>query len=447
MQVLSSFPWIRRFALQLALVSFALVLMVPIAACGSSNSSGSESTSSGPVNLTIWSWVPGGLDKAAALFNQTHPNIHVTVRDVGAGPVEYDKLFTAIKANNEPDMALVEYQYMPTMEATGALVDLSQYGASSVKNQFVPWTWSDSTLGSAVYMIPWDSGPMIMSYRADLFKKYNLPVPTTWAQYADDAAKLHAADPNAYMTDFPPRQPGQFVGYVWQAGGRLFGINGQSWNVSINNPQALQVASYWQDLINKKLIKTQPDFDNAWYSDLQTGGMATWFSGPWGLAVLEQNAPKTSGDWRVAPVPQWQAGQSVDGDWGGGGNVVFKSSKHPKEAAEFVEWVATNQQSLNYVIQGSTLYPADIAGLSNAVWTASQPFFGNQVVGTVLKQESSEVNVNFQWGPTTSQLFNDIGDNFTNAVNGRSTLMDGLNATQQSTVSYMQKQGFSVSGS
>jgi multiple sugar transport system substrate-binding protein len=75
----------------------------------------------------------------------------------------------------------------------------------------------------------------------------------------------------------------------------LFSINGQSWNVSINNPQAQQVASYWQDLINKKLVKTEPDFTAAWYHDLQTGTLATWFSGPWGLSVLESNAPQTSG--------------------------------------------------------------------------------------------------------------------------------------------------------
>ncbi len=442
-QFLSSFPWGRRFAAEFAIVGLALVFMVPLAACGGGSSSGG-STSSGPVNLTMWNWVPGGLDKAAALFSQTHPGIHVTVQNVGAGPVEYDKLFTAIKANNEPDMALMEYQYMPTFEATGALVDLSQYGASSVKDQFVPWTWTLSTLGSAVYLIPWDSGAMVMNYRADLFQKYNIPVPTTWAQYADAAAKLHAADPNVYITDFPPRQPGEFVGYIWQAGGQLFGINGQSWKVSINSPQAQQVASYWQDLINKKLVKTEPDFDNAWYHDLQTGGIATWFSGPWGLAVLQSNAPQTSGKWRIASPPQWQAGQSVDGNWGGGGNVVFKSSKHPKEAAEFVEWVATNQQSLDYIIKGSTLYPADKAGLDNPFWSTPQPFFGNQVVGTVLKQLSSQVNNNFQWGPTTSQLFNDIGDQVANVVIGRGTLTDALNAVQQSTVTYMKKQGFSV---
>ncbi|HAT46839.1 MAG TPA: sugar ABC transporter substrate-binding protein, partial [Ktedonobacter sp.] len=268
MQLFSSFPWMRRFASGFAIVSVALLIIVPLAACGGGSSSGS--TSSGPVNLTYWSWIPG-MDKQVALFNQTHPNIHITWSNVGSGTIEYNKLFTAIKANNEPDVSQVEFQTLPQFETTGALVDLSKYGANAVKNQFPTWMWNQVSLSNAIYAIPQDGGPMVLYYRADLFQKYHLPVPTTWAQYADDAAKLHAANPSSYITDFPPRQPGQFVGYVWQDGGSMFSISGQSWKVSINNPQALQVASYWQDLIDKKLVKTDPDFDNAWYNDLQTG--------------------------------------------------------------------------------------------------------------------------------------------------------------------------------
>jgi len=163
----------RRFAAGFALVSLALAIMASLAACGGSGGSSSGSTtSSGPVNLTVWAWTPGA-DKSAALWNSTHPNIHVNVINVGAGKTEYDKLFTAIKANNEPDIGMVEYQYMPTFETTGSLVDLSQYGANSVKNHFPAWTWNQVTLGNAVYSIPQDIAPMGLWYRQDIFQKYN----------------------------------------------------------------------------------------------------------------------------------------------------------------------------------------------------------------------------------------------------------------------------------
>ncbi|HYU76542.1 MAG TPA: extracellular solute-binding protein [Ktedonobacteraceae bacterium] len=120
-----SFPqWMRCLALRFAIVSMALVIMAPLAACGGSGSTTSSTTSSGPVNLTFWNWIPG-IDKVVARFNQTHPNIHVTAQNVGSGPTEYDKLYTAIKANNEPDLGMIEYQLLPTFESTGALVDFS----------------------------------------------------------------------------------------------------------------------------------------------------------------------------------------------------------------------------------------------------------------------------------------------------------------------------------
>jgi multiple sugar transport system substrate-binding protein len=108
------FPWMRRFASWFSIIGVALLLMVPLAACGGS-------TSSGPVTLTYWGWIPS-LGKQVALFNQTHPNIHVNWVNVGAGSTEYDKLFTAIKANNEPDLAEIEFQLLPTFETTGGLV-------------------------------------------------------------------------------------------------------------------------------------------------------------------------------------------------------------------------------------------------------------------------------------------------------------------------------------
>src|SRR5690348_11365300 len=155
MQLFSFFPWMRRFALQPVFVSLALMLMVSLAACGGGSSSSSGNTSSGPVNLTFWSWVTG-IDKSVALWNSSHPNIQVKLANVGSGPIEYDKLYTAIKANNEPDLAQVEFQLLPSFETTGALVDLSSYGANDVKDKFVPWTWSQVSLGNAVYAIPQD---------------------------------------------------------------------------------------------------------------------------------------------------------------------------------------------------------------------------------------------------------------------------------------------------
>ncbi len=439
----------RRFSMSFFLVSLALGIMLPLAACGGSTggstSGTSSTTSSGPVNLTYWGWIPG-TDKMVALFNKTHPGIHVSWVQTPGGQPTYDKMFTAIKANNEPDLGQVEYQLLPNFESTGALVDQSAYGAASIKDQFVPWTWNQVVLGNAIYAIPGDTGPLGMYYRSDLFKQYNIPVPTTWAQYADAAAKLHAANPNYYIADFPPKSGGWFTGLAWQNGAHFFGINGQSWTVNVANPQSLQVANFWQGLLDKKLVKTETDFTPGFYHDLGTGAISTWIGAPWTASTISTNVTATSGKWSVAPIPQWEAGQTKNGNWGGSTEVVFKSSKHPKEASEFAQWLYTDPDAVGIYISDAGAYPAKSALLNSKLLNAPNPYFGNQNLNDVFQTASQQVDATFQWGPTMNQFYLDLGDNFTNAANGKGTLADALNATQTSTVASMKKQGFPVSG-
>ena len=97
------------------------------------------------------------------------------------------------------------------------------------------------------------------------------------------------------------------------------------------------------------------------------------------------------------------------------------------------------------MIKVNSSYPALQSALDSPLVNAPQPFFGNQVLGSVFKDASAHVNVNFQWGPTMNQVYTDMGDDFANAINGKGTLVSQLNTAQQQTVSFMQKQGFSVS--
>src|SRR5260370_26222060 len=112
------------------------------------------------------------MDKQVELFNQSHPNIHVNVVNVGAGPLEYNKLYTAIKANNTPDVAQIEFQLLPTFETTGGLLDIAPYAAASVKNDFAAWPSAQQTQGNAIYAIPQYTRPMAMFYRASILQQH-----------------------------------------------------------------------------------------------------------------------------------------------------------------------------------------------------------------------------------------------------------------------------------
>jgi multiple sugar transport system substrate-binding protein len=441
-----SFPrWIPRFIVKFVIPGLMIALVASLAACGGATPSSSSSTSSGPVTLTFWTWVPN-VQSEVNLFEQSHPNIKIKVVNAGQGAPEYTKLRTVLKAGSGgPDIVQIEFQYLPTFELTGDLVDLSQYGANSIKNDYVPWTWSQVTQGSKVYAIPQDSGPMGLLYRKDIFDQYHLAVPQTWAQYAQEAIALHKANPKIYMTDFPLGDPGWFNGLLWQAGSRPFKVNGTNVSVNINDPAALQVANYWGNLINQKAVQTAPDFTTDWYTGLAKGTYATWVTAAWGPVFLSGVAAQSAGKWRAAPLPQWTAGGQASANWGGSTDAVTTQSQHPKEATEFAMWLNHDQNSAKMFAQQQFLFPT-LEGVLNdpSFVNAPSSFYGGQQVNQVFASASGNVDTSFQWSPFQDYVYTQMTNQLGVAINGKSTFEQAMNNLQSSVVTYAKNQGFTV---
>jgi len=205
------------------------------------------------------------------------------------------------------------------------------------------------------------------------------------------------------------------------------------------------VANFWQQLINKKLVKVEPDFSDGWYHDLQNGVVASWPTAVWGDNTIISNAPGTKGDWRVAPMPQWNAsGPPVESSWGGSTTVVFKDTKHPQQAAEFAMWLNTNLGSWKTLISAGGLYPAEIQAQKLPEVNSGMSFFGGQNIFTIFRQSAAKTDPDWTWGPVMSQTFTQMADGFAKSVTGGPSLGAVLQSVQSQTLALMKSQGFSV---
>ncbi|MCU1494727.1 MAG: putative substrate-binding transport lipoprotein [Acidimicrobiaceae bacterium] len=407
----------------------------------------SQSHAAKPVALTLWSWDSFATPEVK-MFEKLHPNVRINVVNAGTGLAEYTKLRTAIQAGSGvPDLIDMEFPEMRTFEATNSLLDLSKYGANAVANQFVPWVWSQTSANGQVYGIPLATGQMAMIYRADIFKKYGIPIPTTWAQFATDAAKLRTADPGGYLTDIASNDYNAFMGLAEQAGATPFIPAGKnSWNINLNSTAMQKLVSYWGPLIANKTVSTDADFTTAWYQGMSSGKYATWISASWAPSFLEGIAKNTSGEWRVAVLPQWTAGASVGGNIGGGAYVASKTTKYPQIATEFLEFMSTNPQSAAYLALQEFRFPTTkVEAASPTFLQQKVPFFGGQEVNRLFAKVDNSVNKNFAWSP-----FNDfVASSFLTTVgvamgNKQSNLKPSLQAWQSAVVSYGRRQGFTV---
>jgi multiple sugar transport system substrate-binding protein len=437
---------VSRYSKRLTFLFAATVILGPLLA--SSGRVEARPAASSVVHLVYWDWVPN-IDKAIAIWNQTHPSIQVTLANVGGGSTEYTKLRTALKANSgAPDLVMLEYQFLPTFASIGGLVDLSKYGAAKASKLFTAGSWSQTVQGKRVYAIPQDTGPMAMLYRADLFRKYNLPVPKTWAQFSADAIAMHKADPNLHIADFMATQDDWLFGLMWQAGAQFFKGQGNDWTVHIDNQAAIKVANFWEKLVRAGAVSADSPWTPDWFNGFATGKYATFMPGAWGIDTLKENAAGTAGNWRVAELPQWKAGKHDTGMWGGAATAVTLQSKHPKEATEFAIWIDSNARALfppgN---KGLPLWwPASTAGLKVSKLYGHDSFYGGQEAGKVFASVSRHVVRGFVWSPFQDYVFSTLGTNLTDAVGGKMSFADALKKTQQQVVTFEQQQGYSIHG-
>jgi multiple sugar transport system substrate-binding protein len=416
-----------------------------LAACGSSDDD--SKADSGPVSLTYWAWAPG-MDKVVDLWNKGEgkkDQITVTVKKQASGDTLVTKILTAHKAKNGPDLVQAEYQALPTLVSNDAVADLAK-SVGDARSRFADGVWQQVTLGTdAVYAVPQDIGPMMFYYRADLFKKYGLKVPTTWDEFAQDARQLKKKAPGLDLTTFSANDSGLFAGLAQQAGARWWTTSGDKWKVAIDDAATQKVAKFWGGLVKEGVIDNQPMYTPAWNKALDTGKQIAWVSAVWAPGTLTTAAPDTKGKWAMAPLPQWSASENVTGSWGGSSTAVTTDSKHQAAAAKFAAWLNTDGEALNALAKESGIYPAATNAQTSGAFAAAPDYFSNQPDFYTKAAEIAKTTAPSAWGPNVNVAYTSFNDAFGAAAKNKSDFTAALRTMQDDTVADMKKQGFEVS--
>jgi len=444
----------RRAAIRRVASLAAAGAVVAAALVGCSSSGGSSSSSGGSASdvdaalkkggtITVWNWTPVAKDQVAA-FEKAYPKVKVNLVNAGTNSTEYTKLQNAVKAGKgAPDVAQIEYYALPQFALSDSLVDLSQYGFDKLKSDFSSGPWNNVNLEGKLVALPQDSGPMALFYNKTEFEKYGLTVPTTWDQYIADAKKLHAADPNAYITS-DSGDPGFVTSMIWQAGGHPFKVDGTKVTVNLQDEGTKKFTSTWNQLVEGKLLSPVVGWSDDWYKALGNGQVASLITGAWMPGTLESSVPQGSGQWAVAPIPTYD-GKPANAENGGSAAAVMKQSKNPALAAGFVKWLNDNQDSVNIFVKGGGGFPSTVADQNSADFINQTPaYFGGQKINQVLVDGAKNVLDNWQYLPYEVYANSIFGDTVGKAYSDNTSLDAGLEAWQKSLISYGNQQGFKV---
>jgi multiple sugar transport system substrate-binding protein len=387
-----------------AAAAAAVALATGLAACGSSGSSPGTASSAAaagnspaaiaaalhkPATLTFWAWAPQSKDIVSA-FEKKYPKVKVNLVNAGTGTAAYTKLQNAIKAGaGAPDVAQIEYYALPQFALPGDLADLNSFGLGSQRGNFSTAVWDSVNVTGSLVGLPQDTGPMVLFYNTKVYDKYKIPVPATWAEFAASAKKLHAADPKEYITN-DTGDPGFTTSMIWAGGGHPYTISGTK-NVTIDLQDAgsMKFSNLWNPLIRDGLLAPITSWSSQWYQGLANGSIASLVTGGWMPVDLETGVPVGKGDWRVAPLPEWTAGQAVTSENGGSSDAVLKSSKNELAAVGFLEFMDSGPGA--QISANSGDFPAANSILdSSSFLNAAPAYFGGQKINTVLSQSAKK---------------------------------------------------------
>ena len=93
--------------------------------------------------------------------------------------------------------------------------------------------------------------------------------------------------------------------------------------MSVNDAATKKVADYWGGLVTEGAIDSKPMYTPEWNAQLNNGTLLSLAERGLGARACCPGTRRTRpGKWKMAPLPQWTAGENKTGSWGGSSTAV-----------------------------------------------------------------------------------------------------------------------------
>ena len=285
-------------------------------------------------------------------FEAEHPGVHVHVQQI-PWTAAHEKLLTAYVGHASPDVAQLGNTWVPEYVALGALIPLDsliRLTPSISALDYFPGIWATNVLGDTAFGIPWYVDTRLLFYRKDLFAQAGFSTPpATWAQWMTALKAVKALDgPGQYPFYLPTNEWNTPVILALQSGSPILRDGGR---YAAFDDSAFRKAfdfylGFYRDGLAPKVGITE--VGNI-YQEFERGTYAMWISGPWSIGEFRRRTPPDFQDkWATAPMPGPTGSASGVSLAGGSSLVVYRSSPHPKESWELVEFLSRPREQLKF---------------------------------------------------------------------------------------------------
>jgi multiple sugar transport system permease protein len=298
--------------------------------------------------------------RTAAEFEAAHPNIHIEV-DAGVD-MNDNKVLAMVAAGVEPDVVGIDPNYFATYADKNILLPLDSFpdlngSEANLKGRYANAVASYSWHGR-LYVLPRDvSCTAYIFYNKKLFREAGVPYPDgtwTWdthvrkelrerdfAWVMDQLTKRHAGESRPYQYAFAASWPELYLDALFFSSNvRLWDDDEHPTKLYLDKPEVRQILQFAADGARKyRWIPNADDINMGAGSSIQDefrkGHIAMVMSGSWEVKDMRH---KWDGDWDIAAFPRYAHAETSYLPGEGTGLAIMRTSKHPKEAWEWVKW-------------------------------------------------------------------------------------------------------------
>lgn len=349
-------------------------------------------------------------DTVLPLFKEKYPNIEV--ESLRQEVSQFNQLITtSFGTHQTPDIARVDLTNVASYAKQGGIIALDNMeGFAEVKSKLLEGPLATNLYNGKYYGLPLDTNTKAAVVNMKVMKKLGLnEPPKTIEEFINISKKM---SPGKYTISVSSVGDWDIYPYFWLFGGALTDDQFTKATGYMDSPQSIAALQKILDLHNEKVL-TVKDIDgtaDAW-DGIGKGEYAMFYDGPWFFAVFS--------DWKdkeivPAPIPTFN-GQNTS-VVGGEDIVIFKDSKNPKEAFEFMKFLLSDEVQMLMVSKGQ------MPVLKSAI--DKEQIKKSPVLSVYQKQlETAKARIPSPQSSAISQIW---GDAVTSALKGQATAEQAL---------------------
>ena len=342
--------------------------------------------------ITVWAWnvAAKALVESAKSFNEKYPKIKVNVQEYGLAQNVYERYSVILSSGvGVPDIIQIESDYVQTFAETYPQYFFDMNGYIDIEGKVDPSKISTSydSEGKLV-SIPWDSGPVVMFYREDLFNQAGIDINSiiTFEDYILAGKKLKERFPNITMTGLPFTQDENLFRCLLVAN-KSYYLNNKG-EITVVSSKAIETLQMIKRLIDEGVAKNTINWDGGIVAN-KNGELASWIMGGWWGGTIKDQMPEMKGKWKIAPIPAFPDGARASSSGGAGLSITASEPIKQAAALEFIKESLMNVDNQLMMYEKYSLFPSYLPTYDDARFLKSDDYFGddfNKILADVTKE-------------------------------------------------------------